>query len=270
MSFKVEVYNPGINRVILDESNPVYVVPPIRVVNYRYAADEFGSWKYSPSGAKWGQWVSFELRFQFPLTGMTPPLLMVKSNHAEAVSHTYEYSYSVGAGPWPTTFEWWPLGSPGAWAGCYVRFRSNSYPRSSTFKLPDMSDHFIAVGYGVEPRPGEYGVWIRDADGRIVFNSNSNTFLGVGCSTNWVYMGRVGYGSGGYTERYRLPEQVPSDCYCLVVPTQRYRRYNGEYGYVGMYTYSGYTGMYIHGGRSGTPVLVPMLWGKPIKPVEYW
>lgn len=267
MTFGLLIENPDINRVILDENHPIYVAPPLRVANYKSWDEVFGAWKYSPSGGKWGQWQQFELRFQFPLTGELPPMLMVSSDHPLPVSEggTTLSNYR----PWPATFEAWPLGVPGAWSGFFVR-TSHSRLSYGAGRLPNLSRYFMVVGYGVEPRPGDYGILVRNADGAVVFNSNSNVVLGIGASSDWRYIERSGTGSIGYTATYQLPVSIPSDCYCSVIPTQRYRRYNGEHGEVGMLSYRGHTLRYIWGGRSGTPAFTPMIWARPSRPVEWW
>lgn len=294
MGYGILVHNPNINRVILDENHPIYVVPPIQVVGWTKGQSESSVTRGSRgeyTNASSTTWQEFELRFRFPLAGQLPPLTFLRpsfpSSYQAGVFYIYgepESGYSQDG--WQSNVSVVPLGGAGYWTGVKVRISArhtatfgayNQNGRRSAeswvslilANVPNLSSYFIAVGYGVEPRPGEYGIIVRNADGEVVFNSNSNVAVGVGCDSNWQYINRNG-GDGTYVERWQLPTAPPNDTYRLVIPTQTYRRYNGETAKVMMRSYKGQMRRLIVGGRSGSPAFTPMMWIRTMKPVERW
>lgn len=306
MSYGILVQNPGINRVILDEDNPIYVVPPVRAVGLGKGlvrTDSYG-WVGDRDDFMFQVWTfqEFELRFRFPLTGLLPPLTFIRptfpashpamlNTDRDPVSIRIYNEVSLRSGygreGWQSNIWVTPLGGKGMWTGVKVRVegaddwrisgsgssvrrQQDRFQEAVLDYMPDLSQYFLAVGYGVEPRPGDYGILVRNADGEVVFNSNSNTVTAVGCSSRWTYLDRRG-GNGSYVERWRLAgAAVPNDVYRLVVPNQTYRRYNGEEAQVYMYNYKGQPVRHIVGGRSGSPAFTPMMWINPIKPLERW
>lgn len=294
MSYGILVQNPNINRVILDENHPIYVAPPIRVVGWAKGQSAGGISRGNrgdSTGASSTTWQEFELRFHYPLTGTMPPLTFIRPDYppyfaVAAGRQLYgEPDSGYSKDGWQSNILVTPLGGEGYWTGIKVRISARhtatfgpwSYSRPTAEAwirrvledVPDLSSYFIAVGYGVEPRPGEYGIIVRDADGEVVFNSNSNVAVGVGCDSNWQYINRNG-GDGTYTERWQLSTTPPGDTYRLVIPTQTYRRYNGETAQVMMWTYKGEMKRLVVGGRSGSPAFTPMMWIRTMKPVERW
>lgn len=257
------VQNPGINRVILDENHPIYVVPPIRVVGWTKGLSASSvvrgnRGEYTTATAT--TWQEFELRFRFPLAGQLPPLTFLSpsfpSYFGTSASQIYgEPGTGYSRAGWQSNISVVPLGGAGNWTGVKVRISASDSAGFGLYnqggrtaaerwvsnflaRVPNLSSYFIAVGYGVEPRPGEYGIIVRNANGEVVFNSNSNVALGVGCNSNWQYIDRSG-DDGTYVERWQLPTTPPNDTYCLVIPAQTYRRYNGETAHVTMRSYKG-------------------------------
>lgn len=255
MSFKIEVYNPSINRVILDEHHPLYVIPPLRVSGWR-------NWRIAGLSAQ-----SFDLITQFPMTGMMPPLLFISLGYVPNHGGDSESD-------WISRLFYSPIGYPGHWTGIHVH--AQAARMSGGYWVLDtrnISSYFSVVAHGVEPRPGEIGVWVRDAQGKIVFNSNSNTAVALESNSRWIYEGRSGGGAEryGYKETWRSQIGAPDGAtHCLVVPTQRYRRYNNEGAHVMMVDYRGHPRRHIICGRSGAPVHTPLVWIRPIKPLEWW
>ncbi|MFT6466678.1 MAG: hypothetical protein ACJARL_003513 [Halopseudomonas sp.] len=233
-----------------------------------------------------------------------PPLVFVDQKYAESgylVNHNVgKYRVSV-----PRIFkvntvlpEGWLshlrvvlLGVPGRWTGVKVTLMSIEHFRTQhqsvkegqqdavvaaqlrdamIARAPNLSMHFIAVGYGVEPRPGTLGLVARSAAGEVVFNSDSTKAVALDCASRWAYLNRIGV-DGEYFERLQLTKGAPSaDGYCRAIQNQTYRRYNGETARVYMSNAKGTPMRIIVGGRSGLPYHVPIFWIKPAKPVEYW
>lgn len=258
MSFKIEIYNPSINRVILDEHNPIYAVPPIRVTGWR-------NWKLGGRSLQ-----SFDLMTQYPMTGSMPPLLFIDVNYVP------QHGSDSSSADWISRLFYTPIGVPGNWSGIHVYTQATGdYVRGKGYPLltRNISSFFAVVGYGVEPTPGEFGVWIRDANGKIVFNSNSNTAVALASDSRWDYQGRSGGGTEryGYKETWRSKTSAPAGAtHCLVVPTTRYRRYNNQGAHVMMRDYRGSPVRNVICGRSGAPVHTPLVWIKPFKPLERW
>lgn len=293
MSYGILVQNPGINRVILDENHPIYVVPPIRVVGWTkgQSASRVIRGNRGEYTSAWSTtWQEFELRFRYPLAGQLPPLTFIHPSFASSygASRIYgEPSNGYSRDGWQSNMSVVPLGGAGNWTGVKVRIsatdtvanfgaynqngrkNAENWVSNMLVQVPNLSSFFIAVGYGVEPRPGEYGIIVRNASGEVVFNSNSNVAVGVGCNSNWQYINRGG-GDGTYVERWRLPVTPPSDAYRLVIPTQTYRRYNGETAGIMMRSYKGSMIKFIVGGRSGSPAFTPMMWIRTMKALERW
>lgn len=304
MSYGIKVINPGVNRVILDGSSPLYVIPPTRTASRTVGYNSELSLNYNeldkwipPFGTPvnantYDQWArdnfiikqTFEVLLEYPLTSTEPPLVFVSQNIPSAGI------WSEMAGnrhSWLANTTFTPIGTPGRWTG--MRFemfatewfnyfhgdaadqrRALAEMIRSRGKTPDLSGYFILVGHGVAPSVNGYGLVVYDSNGRVVFNSNSNVAKAVGASSGWQYLGRSG-NSGVYDERWRLKESAPSpNAYVLFHPHQRCRRYNGEISLVGMSSVKGTPHRIIVGGRSGSPVHTPLMWIEPMKPIERW
>jgi hypothetical protein len=308
MTFGLRLTNPR-GTVVLDEKNPLYVIPPIRVVGWRcyLQAERIRSNKQRENtyvDRDWELAQEFELRFSFPLISQMPPLAFVDQKYAAegyfvdfypgkyqaSVPRIFRVNTVLPEG-WLSHLRVVPLGVAGRWTGVKVTLMSIEHFRTQhqsvkegeqeaimaaqlrdamIAQAPNLAKHFIAVGYGVEPRPGAYGLVVRSATGEVVFNSDSNTAVALDCSSRWSYLDRIG-GDGEYFERWQLVKAAPSaDAYCRVIQNQTYRRYNGETARVCMSSAKGTPMRIIVGGRSGSPCHTPMIWIKPAKPVEYW
>lgn len=301
MSYGIKVVNPDVNRVVLDGSNPLYVIPPIRIANrvvdlypvqprYDSSHPPFGT--SNGTGSQWETYLQetfvsrqrFDLLLQYPLTSVEPPLIFLNQSLSGGgiwgVSASSMYS-------WMPNTVCTPIGVPGRWTGMSFDIRVSSYfdyesgPRKYyNYELarvkdlyrnpPNLSLKFILVGHGVRPVTSSYGMVVYDSSGRVVFNSDSNIAKAVGATSNWIYNGRSG-GSGSYSERWSASASAPSaSAYVLFSPFQQYRRYNGEVAKVGMTSATGRPARMIIGGRSGSPAHTPIIWIEPMRPVEYW
>lgn len=243
----IMVVNPEINKVILDGSHPLYVIPAVRTVE-SISTD----W-----GIGLGGYAYSRVAFRSPLTSQLPPTLFIRGGTDTPLW-----------GSWASLLTYAPTGRAGLWTGMEVEVLVGDR-RMFDYMPSDISEGFVVVGHGVEREPGEYGILVRNTSGEIVFNSNSNVVRAVGTESRWRYSGRVG-GSGRYTEFWDLESTIPADCYRTVVPRQIYRRYNGETATVQMYSYDGRPRRWVIGGRSGSPAFTPMTWIRPMKPPERW
>lgn len=305
MTYGIEVINPDVNRVILDGSSPLYVIPAIRVtgkaLTFEALSDipwpyqqrgsrtpPFG-WTYNPSGED--DWTmdhliikqTFQLDLQYPLTSHDPPMVFISQN-APSIGRWVISASNIHT--WMPNTVLTPIGVPGRWTG--VRFdififaevwahreaywwrEANEVVAYERANAPDLSKHFILVGHGVKPTANGYGLVVFDKDGRVVFNSDSNIAKAVASTSRWLYSGRSG-GSGYYEERWVSSVSAPSgNAYVLFSPYQQYRRYNNEMSEVAMTSCKGSPRRIITGGRSGSPAHTPIIWIEPMKPVEYW
>lgn len=288
MSYGIEVINPGINRVILDENNPVYVIPPIRVSGWRrYRGATSWSWSRDDGLLNYEAWQDFDILFKYALTSPTPPLVFIDQKYpSRGGNNVVRFYESSTTGGWLSNIKITPLGTEGAWTGVRVAMYSQERIQSARYNgqrwfeqqadyniqnfTPNLSSHFIAAGYGVSPDVSGYGLVIWDGSGRVVFSSDANTAKALRASSKWLYIDRSG-SSGTYVERWQLDREAPnSNAYVLVTPQQQYRRYNGETAMVGLTDLRGRPRRMIIGGRSGSPAHTPIVWIEPMKPVERW
>lgn len=300
MSYGLKVINPGYNRVILDGSSPLYVIPAVRVTDKivdLYPVRPYPDSTHPPfntvnaTGAGDGYYQDifvsrqrFKLVLDYPLTSVEPPLIFISQDMPRTGLWRVDGGSMYG---WMPNTVCTPIGVPGRWTGMSFDARTSgvfvyeSGPRKYYDRAlaevrqkhknpPDISRKFILVGHGVKPTANGYGLVVFDASGRVVFNSDSNVANALAATSRWTYTGRSG-GSGSYSERWTASASAPSSkSYVLFSPYQRYRRYNGETAKVGMTEVAGRPRRIIIGGRSGSPAHTPLIWIEPMRPVEYW
>ena len=304
MTYGIKVINPDVNRVILDGTSPLYVIPPIRTVN-RGVGHNFESMvKYAdrgvwippfgtPGSASWqDQFIfdsfitrqSFEIQLKYPLSSIEPPLVFVsqkippKGIWVESSGSRYSWMANT------TTI---PIGVAGRWTGMrflmfataeHMYFAEDASDQRRALQAaisrfgaaPDLSGYFILVGHGVSPTTDGYGLVVYDINKRVVFNSNSNIAKAIKSVSNWQYLGRSG-NSGVYDERWAAKGSAPNqDAYVLFHPHHKYKRYNGEVSRVGITSVKGTPSRVIVGGRSGSPAHTPITWIEPMKSIERW
>lgn len=316
MTYGIEVVNPGVNRVILDGKNPIYVIPPIRIENYNLHYRYMGQYITSPYFPKFGYprrvdtdengygtevFVSgqdFDLTLQYPLTSIEPPMLFISQDvsypplpRGNLFYNTDRTAWIIKSGStegWISNSTYTPIGVPGRWTGIRVNLLTSGTVELSPGKygdiwaeeevraqhqsglIPNLSSKFIVVGHGVQPQADGYGLTVRGADGKIVFNSDSNIAKAVGAQSRWDYNGRSG-GKGGYEERWSSKSGAPTPtAWVLFSPMQYTRRYNGEISSCALTNVTGTPNRLIVGGRSGSPAHTPILWIEPMKPIERW
>lgn len=310
MSYAIEVTNPGVNRVILDGSSPLYVIPPVRTVNRvvehnletlvnhadrdvwipPFGTRVLAGWRGGEIRMFFDCFItrqSFEIQLKYPLSSIEPPLVFVsqkippKGIWAESPGSRYSWMANT------TTI---PIGVAGRWTGMrFLMFATIRYdylaksPADKSAQLralqaaisahgaaPDLSEYFILVGHGISPITDGYGLVVYDTNKRVVFNSNSNIAKAIKSVSNWQYLGRSG-SDGIYDERWAAKESAPNqDAYVLFHPHHKYKRYNGEVSMVGITSVKGTPSRVIVGGRSGSPAHTPITWIEPMKSIERW
>jgi len=304
MTYGIEVINPDVNRVILDGSSPLYVIPPVRtanrsvehnfesLVNYAdrdvwippFGTPGSGSWQDQFIYDSFITRQSFDIQLKYPLSSIEPPLVFV----SQKIPPKGIWTESPGSRySWMANTTTIPIGVAGRWTGMrFLMFATTQYNYFSEDKsdqrralqaaisrhgaAPDLSEYFILVGHGVSPTTDGYGLVVYDTNKRVVFNSSSNIAKAIKSVSNWQYLGRSG-NSGVYDERWAAKGSAPNqDAYALFHPHHRYKRYNGEVSRVGITSVKGAPSRVIVGGRSGSPAHTPITWIEPMKSIERW
>lgn len=242
----------------------------------------------------------FDLTLKYPLTSIEPPMLFISQDVSYPPIPTYKKgpfgqvgntAWTIKAGStegWLSNSTYTPIGVPGRWTGIRVNLLSSELVGYSPGKyadaiandqiraqhnsglIPNLSSKFIVVGHGVQPQADGYGLTVRGADGKIVFNSDSNIAKAVGAQSRWNYNGRSG-DRYGYEERWSSKSGAPTPtAWVLFSPMQYTRRYNGEISSCALTNVTGTPNRLIVGGRSGSPAHTPILWIEPMKPIERW
>ena len=254
-----------LGRRVVDENTPIFVVEESTVT--QTASSYFDS-EYSSSTI--GR-VRITYRFARPYRGISPPMVFIW-----AATDVYNNA-RVWMGDWYNNVVHWAIGSPGNWTSVVVSITLIVGRGRVEWNANDFRRYFIVAGAGIEPRPGEVGLVVRNAAGVAVFNSNTNILEVRGYSNNWSLQSKVrttavGGDFGAHLEVWQLSEIVPvHGDWVLVSHPQTYRRYNGERGFSWVSRIKTGTTILqsLQTGNSGTPVHRPVILARPRLPVYY-
>lgn len=256
-----------IGRRVLDENTPVYHIGECNKVTIsKWTFNAYSDYYYGVADMYYYHKKAY--------TGYLPPMVFIKSRTA----HNGVYTWMA---EWYHNMRVKYYGSHNNWTVTLVRAvvnlgRGTAFP--SWWSSWDPRKEFIIVGSGTSASSGEFGAFVYDSNGRMVFNSNDNTFKCTQYSNSWslaydkeeilVSRALANGSSGSYGSRHHIYNSnigPASGDWVLVNPTQEFRRYNGEVGFSwndrilsdaviqrGMQT-----------GNSGTPVHWPIIIGRP-------
>lgn len=261
-----------LGRRVIDENTPIYHVGECHKVT-------MSKWTFNAYADYYYGVVDMYYYHKKAYTGSLPPMVFIKTREAHN-------------GVWDFMNEWYHnlrvkyYGSHNNWTVTLVRVlvnlgRGTAFP--SWWSTWDPRREFIVVGSGTSAASGEFGAFVFDANGRMVFNSNDNFFKFTQYSNNWtliydqeeieVTRALANGTSGSYGKRHHIwaSDIAPlSGDWVLVNPTQEFRRYNGEVGFSWNYrilkNFTIYRGLQT--GNSGTPVHWPIIIGRPNLPLK--
>lgn len=278
MSFGFSVSN-DLGHKVIDENHGLYVVVPARCrpEYYQY---------YTKTGRNTTtiyEATRTRITFTRPYRGIAPPLIFMRGNGSHPRANSRDWVEDRFAS-WYNQLYYQLFGGPGNWTGAliqaditwYTFYYSDITSRSRSFYW-DLRDNFMVAGTAVDPVAGGYGAVIRDAAGRVVFNSNDNFLEVIDYSNSWDYRGRDRYGDK-YAERWRCEGLVVpagnntiSTPWVSLIPYTRIRRYNGEEAELWPcnMTRGQAPEVTVISGRSGSPFHLPVITVRPKLPIAY-